>query len=623
VGSYDRLPLPLSERLASATKTIFNKQGREYDVAIAGIPFRLATSSEVPQSVETVSSRRDQLDTETDPGEQSLTSWWRRAQSSWHQGAGNLYQENSDQTIDSTSFYASEGVDVFTPGQLTLLRRMKTWTSPPVTCSRIRSYANSGVSLISAGQFHPASSINGTLASLHAPAGKTLVDGLISGTDFYDVASDGTLYQGQVSSPGSATSWPCGPTPSRLGWGMHRLWVIGGRKIWQPNLSLAGGSAQNPIFTNPNTGWTYTCMAEGGSAMLFGGNDGYSSSIQAITLNSDGSLPTLSGATVAAVLPDGELVQEIAVLAGQYVGIGTTQGFRIGTLDTNGRMTYGPLIFTLDGVNCTSITTQGRFFVVGFSNNHVYRVDTGTPLDNDIFPYARDVQCSTLGVTSLSAARTQLIATTSDGGVWYQSATEYVDSGYLQTSRIRFRTTELKNFKFLTFEIDPLVGIITCQVIKDGGSTIDLGRFTTQGELFTDRFEIADEPMRFMSVKFILSSSDDKTGTPTLHSYLVRALPAVAPQRMITLPLLCYDRERASSGQFYGGKDFASDRLMALQLMEDTADTVLYQDFTGADSSGRAVTIESLKFVQTVPAVTPSAVTGAGGILIAQLRTVI
>ena len=117
----------------------------------------------------------------------------------------------------------------------------------------------------------------------------------MAGNAFYSVASDGTLYSGLVSSPGTATTWPCGATPSRMRFGKSRLWIIGGRKIWQPDLSLAGGSAQNPLFTTPNVGWNYTCMAEGLGAMYFGGHDGSSSSIQAITLGSDGSLPTLSG----------------------------------------------------------------------------------------------------------------------------------------------------------------------------------------------------------------------------------------------------------------------------------------------------------------------------------------
>jgi hypothetical protein len=682
MGLYDRLPLPLSQRLATATKNIYLPQGREFDCAIAGIPFRMATTTDIPQTIETVSTRRDQVDTESDPGEQSLTSWWRRSQSSFHEGAGNLYQENSNQAVDSVSFYDSMGVEVFTPGQITLQKKMKSWTAP-TAASRIRTYASSSlrtnhctnpsfetnttgwiaaddpvssfvptitrdntrawigswslkiaytgddsvgappgvdyigtglpaggtvtatarvyvptgspeirlmqvvtattfgtstgttkdqwmtvsvtgvadgtgtfrialwpvtppgagqsvwvdgvliesggvigayfdgaspnsawvgathaskstetivatdvsVSEISGGALYTAPTVGGTFASLHAPGGKTLVDGLISNGFFYDIASDGTLYQGSVSSPGTATTWPLGAAPTRLGWGKHRLWVIGSRNLWQPNLALAGGSAQSPIFTHPNQGWTYTCMAEGSSAMLFGGHDGFASTIQSITLDSGGGLPTLSGAAVTAALPDGELIQELAVLAGQYVGIGTTRGFRVGTIASNGQITYGPLIIEPAGVTaCTSLISQGQYFVVGFrtaaDQAMVYRIDTGTPLDGGIFPYAKDASCSFIGaVTALAApSSSRLVFITSDGTTWYQSTTEYVDSGYLQTGRIRFRTTEPKNFKSLSVEIEPLAGQISCALVKEGGSQIALGNITAPGEVFSDSF---------------------------------------------------------------------------------------------------------------------------------------
>jgi hypothetical protein len=815
MGSYDRLPLPLSARLASATKNIFSPQGREYDVSIGGIPFRLATYNEIPQSVETVSIRRDQVDTEQDPGEQSLTSWWRRSQSSFHEGAGSLYQENSSQVVDSTSFYDSSGVDVFTPGQIKLLKKMKSWTAPtgatrmrtfaansvrtnlsnnpnfetsaanwttttgggPVgdlptiarTTSKFHSGAASGlvtwgtddatglppgigiavptltasavvttsvwvwvptgsphvtligpgvtgtfstandtwqrlsvtsttngsgvanvflwpktptsagltfyvddllveygttvgsyfdgsslnsawagttnlsqstetivasgvsVSEVAGGQLYTAPTVAGTFASLHAPVGKTIVDGLVASGFFYDIASDGTLYQGTVSSPGTATTWPLGSTPSRLLWGKHRLWVIGANKLWQPNLSLAGGTSQSPIFTHPNQGWTYTCMAEGSSAMLFGGHDGFASTIQSITLDSGGGLPTLSGAAVTAALPDGELVQELSVLAGQYVGIGTNRGFRVGTISSNGQITYGPLIIEPEGISaCTALTAQGRYFVVGFRTTAgtalVYRVDTGTALEGGVFPYAKDIDCGFIGaVTSLAApSGSQLVCISSDGSSWYQSTTEYVDSGYLQTGRIRYRTTEPKNFKALSVEIEPLAGAISCSLIQEGGTTAALGNITATGEVFSESFVHDGDPMRYASVKFTMTPGGGGITTPTIHSYQLRALPAVPPQRLITLPLMCYDQERANSGQMYGGSGFAVDRLTALQLIEDAADTVLYQDFTGPNSSGQLVTIESLKFVQTVAASTSttSQKTGPGGILIAQLRTI-
>jgi len=628
----ERLPMPLSERLASASQAIYSRMGREVDVAVGGIPFMLATSTEVPQAIETIQVRKDQFDSERDPGEQSLTGWWRRSQSSFHQGAGYLYEPNTDEAHNG--FWDSSGVNVFEPGELTLIKRMLAHTTVGTIYSRIRTYsatATSGSALtaIGGGALYKSTTDGdptSALVSLHAPVGKTIVDGVISGTAFYDVASDGTLYQGLVSSPGTATTWPCGVTPSRMGWGKHRLWIIGGRNLWQPNLSAVGGTTQNPVFTHPNQGWTYTCMAEGPGAMYFGGHDGFSSSIQAVTLDAAGGLPTLSGATVTAVLPDGELVQELSVLAGQYVGIGTNLGFRVGVVQSDASITYGPLLVEPVGVQaCTALTAQGRFFVVAFNvtggDTVVYRVDTGTTLSDGVYPYAKDASCERTGYwTSIANIGGQLYGTTDDGRVWRQSPTELVPSGWLQTSRIRFRTTEPKAFKYVDVDIKPLQGSLTISGILEGGSTAPLGNLTVQGEVSREPLGWHSAPMRYGSLKLDLVRHTDNITGPTIYSYLIRALPAVAPQHLITLPLLCFDQEQARSGQRYGSEGYSNDRLTAIILLERAAQTLVFQDFTTGLDVGIQVTIEAIRFVQTVPKDTTTG--NAGGILYLQLRTV-
>lgn len=622
-----RLPTPLSQRIASAAASIYNRQGREVDIALGGIPFRLATTPELPYSTETIPVRKDQVDTETDPGEQSLSGWWRRAQRSWHEGAGSHHQEDSTQAKDSASFWESEGIDVFTQGQMTLLKKMLANPSG-LSFTRLRNYTDSGtqgVTAITGGDLYQTSDVTAAPTSLHNPA-TTLVDGVRVAASFYSVASDGTLYEGTVASPGTATTWPCGGTPSRLRWGKHRLWVIGGRDLWQPDLSLAGGSAQNPIFTHPNQGWTYTCLAEGLGAMYFGGHDGNTSTIQAVTLTAgSGELPTLSGAAITAALPDGELVQEIEVLAGSIMGIGTSKGFRTARLETDGSLTYGPLLIEPEGVTaCTSMTTHGRFFLVSFAtasgNAKAYKVDTGTELDQNVFPYASDADLGVAGnLTSMAFVGDQLLATQDDGQLWYQSDTEYVDSGFLTTGRIRYRTTELKMFRFLQMSIQPLAGTIAADLILEGESTAAIATLNEQGEVAQDKFAINVDPLRYASVKFTLFPDGAGTASPVLNSYQVDSYPAVAPQRLITVPLLCFDKEKSRSGQWYGGSGFALDRLTAIRTLESLAQTVTFQDFTMGDF-GQIVTIERIRFVQSSPGTLREA-SGVGGILLLELRT--
>ena len=619
----DRLPLPLSERLALASQSIFSRMGREVDLAVGGIPFMLATSSQVPQTTETIPVRKEQFDAERDPGEQSLSGWWRRSQASFHQGAGYRYEPNSEDPHNG--FWDSEGVDVFTAGQISLLKKMVQLDDGSPAVTRLRIHGGGGLSAVVGGAlFRNTSNPTAALTSLHAPSGKTIVDGMISGSSFYDVASDGTLYEGLLSSPGTATTWPCGATPSRLTWGKHRLWLIGGRKIWQPDLSAAAGTTQDPIFTNPNQGWTYTCIAEGPAAMYIGGHDGISSTIQAITFDAGGGIPALSGATVTAVLPDGELVQELAVLAGQYVAIGTTRGLRVGVVQQDASITYGPLIVEPEGVSgCTALTSQDRFFVASFKTDAgdavVYRVDTGTELEGGVFPYAKDASCGFAGHwTSVANIGSRLFGTTNDGRAWYQSTTELVSSAWLESSRIRYRTTEPKAFKYLDVDIEPLRGTIGLSLIVEGGSTLTLGSSDAQGEVSATPFAITAPPMKYCSVRMEMTRSTTGTSGPILYSFLMRALPAATPQRLITLPLMCFDNEQARSGQRYGTDGYSADRLEALQQLENDAQTIIFQDFTSGSDIGRTVMIESIKFVQTAPRDTGN----QGGILYLQLRTV-
>ena len=604
-----RLPGALSARSSATAAALLSKGGREIDVAIGGLPFRLATTTDIPSAIETIPARKEQFDTEQEPGEQSLSGWWRRSQDSWHGGAGSLYQESRLTDVGSTDFFDSMGVEVFVKNKITLLREMQLMDGAG-GFGRLTPYSTASVSAVANGKLYTAASKASTFSELHAPASKTIVDGFVSGTSFYDVASDGSLYQGTVASPGTATTWPLGAAASRLAFGKNRLWVIGGQKIWQPDLTDAGGTAQPPIFTHPNAGWSYTCIAEGPSAMYFGGHDGRSSSIHAVELADDGAVPTLSGARVTAVLPDGELVQEIAVLAGRFMGIGTSKGFRVGQFDGN-VLTYGPLLIEPEGATgCSASATAGRFFLVAFTTTAgpavTYKVDTGAQIGDGIFPYAKNVYVGNATdpgvITSLCVVGEDVLACDSTGNVYAQATGTLVASGYLKTGRVRFRTTDRKIFRYLEIETQPLQGAIQMFGFTETGSQFDIATFNLPGEVSSGAYAINSMlgPQRQVALKFTLARDpSDSTLGPELNSYLLRAVPAVRPQRLYTLPLLCFDFEQGVSGQRYGHDSFAEDRLHALQELEDLGDVLTFQDFRKRQVTGEQVVIDSLRFVQT------------------------
>jgi hypothetical protein len=67
-----------------STTPIFTPNTQAYDMAINGQPFFVAASDDSPYRRVTAQYRKQQYDQTREAGEQSLTGWWFRSQSSFH-----------------------------------------------------------------------------------------------------------------------------------------------------------------------------------------------------------------------------------------------------------------------------------------------------------------------------------------------------------------------------------------------------------------------------------------------------------------------------------------------------------------------------------------------------------
>jgi hypothetical protein len=121
------LPLTLSNP-AGATYT---PSGYAYDVAIAGLPFFISPLDDQPYRRVTAQYRKQQIDQSREPGEQTLTGWWLRSQSSFHYGQGIKFFEPIQDESLRFQYTESKGVDVWEKGQCTLLKG--TYTSHIIT----------------------------------------------------------------------------------------------------------------------------------------------------------------------------------------------------------------------------------------------------------------------------------------------------------------------------------------------------------------------------------------------------------------------------------------------------------------------------------------------------------
>jgi hypothetical protein len=113
------IPYTLSNPAGS---TNYSATGEAYDVAIAGLPFFLFNSDDSPYRRVTAQYRKQQIDQSREPGEQTLTGWWLRSQSSFHYGQGIKFFEPIQDESLRFQYTESKGIDVWTKGQATLLK---------------------------------------------------------------------------------------------------------------------------------------------------------------------------------------------------------------------------------------------------------------------------------------------------------------------------------------------------------------------------------------------------------------------------------------------------------------------------------------------------------------------
>jgi hypothetical protein len=104
-----------------AGSTAYSATGEAYDVAIGGLPFFLLNSDDSPYRRVTAQYRKQQIDQSREPGEQTLTGWWLRSQSSFHYGQGIKFFEPIQDESLRFQYTESKGLDVWTKGQATLL----------------------------------------------------------------------------------------------------------------------------------------------------------------------------------------------------------------------------------------------------------------------------------------------------------------------------------------------------------------------------------------------------------------------------------------------------------------------------------------------------------------------
>ncbi len=387
-----------------------------YDIAIGGLPFFYAISDARPYRRQTAPFRKDQFDNGSEPGEQSLTGWWIRSQSSFHGGAGiKFYDPSAGETV-AHRFTDSKGVDVWTKGQVTMLKSTSTahYTTGDIESNKrpfqqLRSIQWGGT--------------NGVLLHDEYDVDKIAVDGTdthfidnAAGTDYpvFAICDDGinaywvtrildsgvdktAVYKKPLTGDSSTSATLLFKDSSivvskgTMEYVKDRIVMAINNKIYE--FPVTASSLPTALYTHGDSDIVFSSISSSGSSIYVAAYSGIQSFIFKFTLSTSGTMPTLTSAVISAEMPVGEIIHKIYYYLG-YMMIGTNKGIRAAVVsDTDGSINYGPLIVETSQP-CYDFAARDKFVwcATGVAGNPgVIRIDLGNEIETLRFAYANDL----------------------------------------------------------------------------------------------------------------------------------------------------------------------------------------------------------------------------------------
>lgn len=625
--------------LGAAVQGQYNLQDNAYDYAIAGIPFLSATQDSRPYTERMAEIRKQQFDAFAEPGEQSISGnfWWLRSQSTFNGGAGLLYQDPDNDNQFNFKFAESLGVDPWTSGQLKLLRDVGLVAATASTPIKVRGFVDtSGIDSYWVAYDDHLDKVrdSGTTAIIGATL-DTIRDITSSGKRYFIAVSNGI--KTGVDAGGTTTMYTGTYNSSaEIEFLKGRLILGHDNKVYQLVTTAVGAALPaTPVYTHQDDAWTWSSFTDGPTAIYAAGDSGTSSEIHKFTPTLDSSgVPVLTWAGVTATMPSGEIINTIYQYVGSFVGIATNKGFRVGDIDQNGDISYGPLLFEPTG-GCEGIVGHDRFMYVGSTNAHdgnsgLFRVDLGNAVQEQTtrairYAYARDIyyggdESPITSVTMFGKSDRKVFSLSGFGHV-KEFATALVPNGYLTTGRIRYNTEEPKLYKFFSVRTpSPLQGNVAVTVLSEGGGEINYITYspTIASGIKDVAISNPSGPQNWMRLKFTLFQGSNPAFGGVLNGWQMKALPGSIRQRVITQIFELFDEETDRTGQRIGYDGYARDRFEDFKSVARAGDVIVYQELQ--EDLSALVVIEDWEYRQTAP---PGPNRGAlGGYLTVQMRTV-
>jgi hypothetical protein len=667
----ERTIIDLSGRLS----TYYDLNGNAFDMAIGGLPFIMAVTDSTPYRRQTAEFRVQRVDQMRDPGEHTLggSGYWTRSQSSWHYGEGVLFAEPMEGNENEVRFRYrdSYGINVWTPGEISLLKKTTLVQAFTGACKIDTGASTAGVAFLIATDLAPRTSqttamykitSSGTstaLVNFSAINNETILDTTSDGTYLY-VATTAGIYDIKLSDGTTHKSYNYGALTAEaaslkyvkqriIGAGKFTNGAYAAYELFFPSKGSGASVEIKPTMiaaegvlingsTNMPTLWQWTGITEGTNAIYLGGYAGDHSAIYKLSVDNTGALGTI---VTAATMPRGEVVLSLYSYLGTFLMVGTNKGARIATLEQNGDMTYGPLVFhNENGV----YDFEGRDSYIWAGNTNQVNTNSGTtrinlgqpltligyaqPISSGVYARATDAYADgifgTVNAVRILGNDNQVAFAINGSGIWLQHPTDLVESGQIRCARIRYDTMENKAWKRIRIRTTNDLAGGDIEVYKIGPTSDTVITTLYEGNSTTADIDLGDAyatagPDASFKLAFTRNSTDATTG-PVVVGIAVKALPTPTRARVLQIPLFCYDKETDKTGNIIGYEGYSRERLNALETIEANGQTVVLQDFNQGGEPTEVI-IDQVTFTRSTPAARNY--TGFGGIITLIARTVV
>lgn len=578
----------------------------------------------------TVPTLREQRDTSSEPGEQSVDSqFWLRSQTDWSYGAGQTYFDINES--NRGRFSSSSGVDVWTKGQISLLpmceskNNAKTYTNVIAKVFR-RTSNDTDYMYVANGNVLEYST---NFSAADGSVTWTTVTALASPQTITDIASDGNRIYIAYGSSRVTAETDIGVTdqPATLGsLNPDYLRIVGGRLFGIDGGNIAeydygAAKVSSSLDSTLLGGGLWVTVCAGPVGFYAASNTAGTGAISFISIGATDGL--LEEPQQVAELPRGEEINDM-ISYGGILALATSKGLRIAAIDAgSGSVTYGPVIDDVGEV--FSLVADERFVWFGGGSGKTYRADLSRFTESLVPAWAEDlvsVKDATSGGADASPSNVTHVARSGGGTYFVDSANgvqgpmstgQLVATGTMTVGDVKWnsqfdkilRTIEIRSApssivaalqtwgdadvewadadEFWVGQTATVGGSVTATVTNDENYSVTTG--TLANKTPTNVAALVPELSEAFKIQLNLTRDSTVTAGPQLESWKIQAFPAPTRVDEIIVPIILKTRVATSRGRGTAAAYDTKAEYDALRTAMTEKKVITYQEGSRSDTA--------------------------------------